>query len=714
MPLAITDDHRALAEVVSDFAQAAGLHAQARAALSDPAEAPAAGWRRIAAQGWLGLHVAEEYGGSGYSLAETAVVAEELGRHLTPAALLPSIVASATLGEAGTDQQRKAWLPGIVDGTVVVGVALASTVEVRDGSLHGTALGLLAGGEATLVLVAIGDDVALVQTSAPGVEVELHDQFDPALGVATITLVGAPLDGAQLLAGGTPIARRVLRTVSAAEAAGGARATLDQALAYSKVREQFGRTIGSFQAVKHTLADMMMRVELAVAGAWDAARAGAGAQGDLAAAAAAELALDAYCENAQRNIQVHGGIGFTWEHDAHLYLRRAIALRQLVVASGDPATDLLELTVSGVRRNYGVDLPPEAETYRRAAREFRAQYLAARPEDRRKLLSDSGYLVPHWPAPFGRGATAVEQLVIDEELAELGDRDLGITGWVVLTLLQTGTPQQVERWVKPTLDSGRVWCQLFSEPSAGSDAAAVTTRGVKVDGGWRISGQKVWTSGAHQAQLGLATVRTNPDAPKHKGVTAMVVDMHAKGVEIRPIRQINGECHFNEVFFDEVFVPDSDVVGEVDQGWAVARATLGNERVSIGGGLPGRFTAFHLVEVARAHEALASRGAEVARLVAVEQGLELVNLRAVARAVAGAAPGPEGNVTKLAGAEHAQRLAELAVALAAPGVVDGSAPELVRHYFSSRASTIAGGTSEITRNVIAERILGLPRDPLNR
>ena len=713
MPLAITDDHRELASVVSDFAEDNDLRAYARAVLSGRAEV-AQVWRRIAAQGWLGLHVPEEYGGSGYSLAETAVVTEELGRQLTPAPFLPSVVVSATLAEAGTDDQRKAWLPGVVDGTVTVGAALASTVQVQDGALSGKAVGLLAGSEATLLLVAVGTDAALVETSALGAAVQPHEQFDPALGIATVTLAGVPLERVQFIAGGAGIARRVLRTVAAAEAAGGARAVLDQALQYSKIREQFGRTIGSFQAIKHTLADMLMRVELAVAVAWDAARAGTGAQGELAAAAAAELALDAYCDNAQHNIQVHGGIGFTWEHDAHLYLRRAISLRQVVSAAGDPAADLLALTAAGTRRHYGIDLPPEADAYRSAARAFRETYLAADPADRRALLAESGYLVPHWPKPFGRGASAVEQLVIDEEFAGLDDWDLGITGWVVLTLIQTGSPEQIERWVKPTLATGQVWCQLFSEPSAGSDAAAVTTRGVKVEGGWLVTGQKVWTSGAQSAHFGLATVRTNPGAPKHKGITTMVVDMHANGVEIRPLRQINGESHFNEVFFDEVFVPDSDVVGKVDQGWSVARTTLGNERVSLGGGYPGRFTAYRLVELARTYGALRTWGADLARLIAVEQGLELVNLRAVARAVAGAAPGPEGNVTKLAGAEHAQRLTELAIRIAGLGVVDGSEQELGGQYLSSRASTIAGGTAEITRNVIAERILGLPRDPLNR
>jgi alkylation response protein AidB-like acyl-CoA dehydrogenase len=713
MPLAITEDHRELGEVVRTFAASNGLRGAARAALDGGGDV-AALWQKIGAQGWLGLHVPEEHGGSGYTLAETAVVADELGYALSPAPFLPAVVASATLAEAGTDAQRAGHLPGLTDGSVVAGVALGGSVSLDDGTLRGTASGLLAGAGATLLLVRVGEDVVVVDAGASGVTLVPGTPLDPSLGIGTVELAGVAVGPDAVVAGGAGVALRVLRTVAAAEAAGGARATLDTALEYAKVREQFGRTIGSFQAIKHTLADMLIRTEMAVAVGWDAARAARGEQADLAAAAAAELAFVAYQQNAEASIQVLGGIGFTWEHDAHLYLRRAISLRTLLADAGDPGEDLYALTRSGIRRSYAVDLPPEAEEFRTAARAFVETYRATPEAQRRSVLFSSGYLVPHWPAPFGRGASAVEQLVIEEELADVDLPNLGITGWVLLTLTQTGTQEQIERWVAPTLAEGIVWCQLFSEPGAGSDAAAVQTRAVRVDGGWRVNGQKVWTSGAHLSSFGLATVRTDPDAAKHKGITAMVIDMRAQGVEVRPLRQITGGAEFNEVFFDDVFVPDSDVVGDVNDGWSVARTTLGNERVSIGGGLPGRFTADQLIPLGeRAGEQGDARGT-IAHLIAEEQALELVNLRQVARAVAGSGPGPEGNVTKLAGAEHSQRLTELAVRLAGLGAVAGADQEVALKYLGNRSSTIAGGTSEITRNVIAERILGLPRDPLNR
>ncbi|MGB8406916.1 MAG: acyl-CoA dehydrogenase family protein, partial [Mycobacterium sp.] len=372
-------------------------------------------------------------------------------------------------------------------------------------------------------------------------------------------------------------------------------------------------------------------------------------------------------------------------------------------------------------------LPAEAEEYRAAAREAVAA-LGALPEDRRRdYLVDSGYLVPHWPTPWGRGAGVLEQLAIEEEFGPGGtsvasgvDRkatqrpDLGITGWVTLTIAQAGNDDQRQRWVEPVLRGEIMWCQLFSEPGAGSDAAAVRTSAKKVDGGWLVTGQKVWTSLAHICQWGLATVRTDPDAPKHAGVTMMAIDMKAPGVTVNPLKGLTGHAHFNEVFFDEVFVPDSDVVGDVNKGWLVARATLGNERMSIGGGSGAQtgFTADDLIVLLDStpdSDRYVRRAGEV---LAEGHTLRLLNLRRISRAIAGAEAGPEGNVTKLVVAEQGQRLTELAMELAGPAAVVGQLPALAQSYLGYRAMTIAGGTSEITRNTIAERILGLPRDPL--
>ena len=306
--------------------------------------------------------------------------------------------------------------------------------------------------------------------------------------------------------------------------------------------------------------------------------------------------------------------------------------------------------------------------------------------------------------------------MIDEEFARAGLRrpEYGITGWIILTLIQHATEDQVERWVRPTLERKFMWCQLFSEPDAGSDAAGIRTRATRVDGGWEITGQKVWTSGAQHCQRGLATVRTNPDAPKHAGITTVVIDMQAEGVEVRPLREATGASMFNEVFFDHVFVPDDDVVGAVDNGWTVARSTLGNERVSIGGGGGGGGWTVDVVDILRRHDGDDHIRREVGEHVAEGAAMRALNLRRVERAVAGGEPGPEGNVTKLLSAEHAQRAADLALELLGPAAVvpneDGQA--VGQAVIFTRALSIAGGTSEITRNQIGERILGLPRDPL--
>ena len=425
-------------------------------------------------------------------------------------------------------------------------------------------------------------------------------------------------------------------------------------------------------------------------------------------------AIPAFYRNAQLNIQVHGGIGFTWEHDGHLLLRRAAALASVVGADA-AAEAVTRCAVAGVTRDHDFTLPPEAEQYRDEVRAAAAELAALDDDAQLARMIDTGYVQPHWPKPWGREAKALEQLVIDAEFAAAGVTrpEYGITGWIILTLLQHGSPDQIDRWIRPTLEHELVWCQLFSEPDAGSDAAGIRTRATRVDGGWEITGQKVWTSGAQYCHRGLATVRTDPDAPKHAGITTVVIDMHAEGVEVRPLREVTGAAMFNEVFFDRVFVPDDDVVGAPDNGWTVARSTLGNERVSIGGG--GQGFGVDVVGLYREHaEPADGLTRDVGEWVAQGAGMRALNLRRVERAVVGGEPGPEGNVTKLLSAEHAQRSADLGLALLGPdtAVLDGRGAIVGSAVLFTRALSIAGGTSEITRNQIGERILGLPRDPL--
>jgi alkylation response protein AidB-like acyl-CoA dehydrogenase len=522
-----------------------------------------------------------------------------------------------------------------------------------------------------------------------------------------------------VIAGGRRALIDLARLIVAAEATGIANECTEQAAAYAKVRVQFGRPIATFQAVKHHCANMLVASELATGAVWDAARAADEGNDQLSYAAAigAALALAAGDECANLNIQVHGGIGFTWEHDAHLYLRRATALESFVDAEA-AAREVTDLVRDGARRTRTVDLPPEAEPMRDEVRAFAERVHGLDAAAQRDALIETGYVMPHWPKPWGRDAGAVEQLVIEQEFAAAGVKkpQYGITGWVILTLIQHATEDQVARWVLPALRQDVIWCQLFSEPDAGSDAAGVKTRGTRVDGGWLVNGQKVWTSGAHYASFGLATIRTDPDVPKHNGITTIVIDMHAEGVEVRPLKMVTGHSEFNEVFFNDVFVPDDDVVGPVNGGWKVARATLGNESVSIGGGQGGQtMPASMAIGPFDAHpERLAGGAGRIGRYIAQTEAAALLNMRTAHRAVMGGGPGPEGNVTKLVLSEIGHEAAAILAAVSDADTLytDGAGAMVSGMVLMHRGLSIAGGTSEIKRNQIGERILGLPRDPL--
>ena len=722
MGIALTDDHRELAEVARAFLTSQKARWAARSLLDSPDEPRPPFWQNLVELGWLGLHVDEEHGGSGYGLPELVVVTEELGRAVAPGPFVPTVIASAVIAKDGSADQKSRLLPGLIDGTATAGIGLDSQVRVKDGHTSRMADGeagiVLGAGLAELLLIAAGDDVLVLERGRAGVSVDVPDNFDPTRRSGRVRLENVSIAAEDILPGARESAVARARTLLAAEAVGGASDCVDAAVDYAKVRQQFGRTIATFQAVKHHCANMLVAVESAIAAVWDASRAAAEdeEQFRLIAAVAAALAFPAYARNAELNIQVHGGIGFTWEHDAHLHLRRALVSSALFGGQG-PAGDVFDRTAAGAVRENSLDLPPEAEELRKRIHADAAEIAVLDKKAQRDKLIETGYVMPHWPKPWGRAADAVEQLVIEEEFRAAGIKrpDYSITGWVILTLIQHGTPWQIERFVEKALRQDEIWCQLFSEPEAGSDAASVRTRATRVDGGWKINGQKVWTSGAQYCARGLATVRTDPDAPKHAGITTVIVDMKAPEVEVRPLRQITGGSEFNEVFFNDLFVPDEDVVGTPNSGWTVARATLGNERVSIGGS--GTFyegLASKLVQLAQASDRLAGARIRVGNFLADDHALRLLKLRRAARSVEGVGPGPEGNVTKLKLAEHMIEGGAISAALLGPEValLDGPGAVVGRMMMGARGMAIAGGTSEVSRNQIAERILGMPRDPL--
>jgi alkylation response protein AidB-like acyl-CoA dehydrogenase len=722
VPIAISETHREIESVARSFLEKARARSEARALLDSPDEVMPPFWDELVALGWMGLHVPEQYGGGGYGFPELVLILQEFGRSLAPGPFLPTVLASSVIAETGDDGQKSTFLPALADGTRSGSVGWDGALVLENGELNGDGGLCLGAGLADLFVLTVGPDLVIVDRETPGLSVNALSNLDPTRRCARIEASHVLIDDARIVRDGSRVAIDIARLLMAAEAVGGAQECVERASEYAKQRQQFGRPIGMFQAVKHHCANMLVASELATAAVWDAARA-AQAGGDqltLAAAVAASQALPAFFRNSQLNIQVHGGIGFTWEHDAHMLLRRATSL----VALGDPdsaARDVTAQGLAGTKRELGLDLPPEAEAIRSTVRQD-AQEIAALPAGKQRArLIETGYIQPHWPRPWGRASKALEQLVIDEEFAraKIARPQFGITGWNILTVIQHGTPDQIDRWVKATLEGELVWCQLFSEPDAGSDAAGIRTKGTRVEGGFLVTGQKVWTSGAQYAHRGLATVRTNPDVPKHNGITTMVIDMHAEGVEVRPLREASGASMFNEVFFNDVFVPDDDVVGPVDGGWTVARSTLGNERVSIGGGsgVPLELDVVSLYRDrlnAPSSPAMSDLSVAVGQHSAEGQTMKLLNVRAAERAVAGGEPGPEGNVTKLLSAEHMQRSADLALRLLGPEMATPNTQSFMaaQVLIFSRAMSIAGGTSEITRNQIGERILGLPRDPL--
>jgi alkylation response protein AidB-like acyl-CoA dehydrogenase len=686
--IAITEEQLAIQGSLREVSTRAGMLDCVRIMETRPGEW-AAHWPALAALGLFAVTVPERLGGIGGSLVDQAAALEQAAEDLVPGPVLPTVLATLLI----TDDDL---LADLAAGRLAAGVALApASVVVDSDRLTGTVDLVLGAHPDALLVLGAGDDWFVVETHAPGLELTPVPAADFSRPLARLVLDRVP---ARPLPGVTAATvAGFAGTLAAAEAAGIARWCLDTAVAYAKVREQFDRPIGSFQAVKHLCAEMLCRAEQAAALAWDAARSDAA---PLSVAAAGVLALDAAVDNAKDCVQVLGGIGFTWEHPAHLYLRRAIATRALF---GIPRRRVAELALAGERRGLGVTEQDDTSA-RAAAREFAAELAPLPAAEQRARLAESGYLTPHWPKPYGLAASPREQLAIDAELARADIRrpDLVIGAWAVPTILSHGSAAQQDRFVGPTLRGELAWCQLFSEPDAGSDLAALRTRASRVDGGWQLDGQKVWTSAAVAADWGICLARTDPDVPKHDGITYFLVDMRSPGITLRPLREITGEARFNEVFLDAVFVPDDCVVGEVNGGWRLARTTLANERVAIGAGSS-------LGESVERLLTLAGPDADRERLgFLVAQGLSvsLVDLRATLRQLDGRGPGPESSVCKLVGVRQRQDVAEAAMDLVGGAV---ASPQL-HEFLLTRCLSIAGGTTQVLRNLVGERILGLPRE----
>ena len=619
MPIAMTQEQQALQASLRDWAKRTDPIAVVR---QGPSTALLAD---LAALGVFAIPL------DGGTVTDLAAALEQLACVLAPGPVLPTALASLLLARCGREIPAQASAcvavaPGTLTGIRQAGGGLRVTGET--GPVLWAAGGLLAP-------AATPDGDAWFLLEADGAAVDLLAPLDFSRELAAVRLAGVVIPPENLLPGlGTESVRDLAATLYAAEAAGVAAWCSGTAADYARTRHQFGRPIGAFQAVKHLCATMACRAERAAALAWGAARAAdeTPAEHPLAAAAAAALALDDAVDNAKDCIQVLGGIGFTWEHDAHLYLRRALALRQLLGGSPAWRTRAARLAAAGNRT--------------------------------------------HVPAAEPEPAAA-------------------INAWAGPAIARYGTADQQERFLGPTQRAEITWCQLFSEPEAGSDLASLRTRALRADGGWRLTGQKVWTSLAHEADWAICLARTDPDR-KYEGLTFFLVNMHAPGIEIRPLREITGRTMFNEVFLDDVFVPDDCVLGAPGDGWRVAMSTLATERVAMGGGRD------------EAVQNLLAAGGAANPDYAERVGVHVAAGRAVALLEErGAHPA----IRKLIGTGHRQAVAETALELLGPAgaAAAGQPGEASYEFLLTRCLSIAGGTTQILLNQVAERVLGLPR-----
>jgi alkylation response protein AidB-like acyl-CoA dehydrogenase len=390
------------------------------------------------------------------------------------------------------------------------------------------------------------------------------------------------------------------------------------------------------------------------------------------------------------------------------------------------------------------DLPPDDHPTRRVVREW----IAANPTPTGAELAEAGYVVPHWPAPWGVEADPIDQLVIDDELAKAGIRrpnnHIGI-GWAAPTIFLAGTPEQHERYLPKIFSGEEFWCQLFSEPDAGSDLANLSTRAVRDGDEYVVNGSKIWSSGAHHSQLGILIARTDPDQPKHKGISYFICPMDLPGISMSPIVDMTTAHSFNQVFFDDVRIPASLRVGAEGDGWRLAKVTLSNERVSLSsaGSLWGVGpSADDLIDLVRRNGGLDDPilRDQAIRLHIEAKLLHLNRMRSLSATLKGKTPGPEASIQKIMADEHGQHVMALAKAVSgAHGMLAGSGPagaiastsqngptennfrgneqypdtDPVWHYgyLFSPALTLGGGTFAVQRNIVGEFVLGLPREP---
>ena len=740
MTLGLSPEQQELSDAVVQFATRHAPVASTREAFDTLAAGQLpAWWDALVANGFHAVHLPERLGGQGGRLMDGACVLESAGRSLLTGPLLPTVAAGAVGLLADSGPAAESFLRELTSGSpaavILTGAGdFRAEPDERGWLISGTSEAGAGACAARVVLVAAqvpqGDVVWIpIDIGKPTATVESAAGTDLVGDVGALRLADYRVNQSDVLTGIDPDrAECVVVGLVAATMAGITQWCVDAATAHLRIREQFGKVIGTFQALQHNAAMLLINSELVTAAAWDAVRAVDELldQHRLASAGAAVTAISPVPDLVLDTLTLFGAIGYTWEHDLHLYWRRAISLAASIGPANRWARRLGGLSCTQ-QRDMSVDLGDAESEFRswvaeildaasqlrndQPGRQGAYEHLATGPQ--RTLIADAGLIAPHWPRPWGIDAGPLRQLIIEEEFDKrpsLVRPSLNIAEWILPSVMRAAPKDLQERLIPPTQRGEIVWCQLFSEPGAGSDLASLTTRARKVDGGWNINGHKIWTSLANTADYGALLARTDPAASKHRGIGYFIIDMRSPGIEVQPIRTATGEAHFNEVFLADVFVPDEMLLGEPTQGWNLAIATMAEERSAIGG-----YVKFDRAVALRrlASEPGPDRDDALRALGEVDaytNAIKALGVRETIRLLDGQSSGPTSSIAKVAMNVLLRRTFKATLQLTGRVAMLADAdPAVVPAYLHLPAELIGGGTREIQLNIIAQMILGLPR-----
>jgi alkylation response protein AidB-like acyl-CoA dehydrogenase len=734
----LSDEQAALQDAARRLATA---HATETVSALPPSDDAADGvWDVLAGAGLLALRLPEHGGGMGATAVEVALVAEQLGAALCPAPFAgQGVIAPAVLSAAGADDEALSVASGAWRCTVgltrdLIRIAAQETEIVAWDALGATDA------------VTIDDDGAVWRRRVDGPPLCALD-----LTRRTVQLPAGPAERV----GDRPVDREARARIAAlcaavvcADLVGLMQRALNLAVEHVTHRRQFGRPVGSFQAVQHLLADAAVLVEGARSSMWHAAWAVDGVPPPGARLAACQA--KAYCSHAARRVveiavQCHGGVAITREHLAHVILRRVLA-----DAAAFGGTDYQLRTIADDRLRHdsvtagrgavadrddqrgGLDFAdsPEEARFRSDLRRWLAEHGQTRPLPRdadermeavhrwHRTLADGGWVGLSFPTEFGgHGRSVMYDLILNDELGAGGQLPAPPINHITNTIRLYGSDAQKRAHLPGLLSCTVRWCQGFSEPNAGSDLAGVATRAEATDDAetgpaYRVNGQKIWTSEAVWAQWCLLLVRTERDAPAHRGLSMLLVPMDSRGIDCRPIVTAYGSSEFAEVFFDDVIVPAANLLGRPGQGWGIAMSLLGFERGPSDMGWTARLERQLTLLEADVREGRVDAGPQprqaLARAWVELEALKLHVQRTTSRRVDGSTPGPEGSIDKLLMTNADQILAHAVLdLLGAVAVLDDAAA--FPGYVWSRAQSIFGGTQQIQRDIVAQRVLGLPR-----